>query len=188
MTNDLSSLCPICGEGHLQPRIGRSPVEYKGQTSEVEFHSSVCDACESEQLDAAQLRANKRAMVAFKKQVDGLLSGAEVRALREKLGLSQADAAKVFGGGPVAFSKYESDDVAQSEAMDKLLRLAAEIPAAFEVLTHRVDDGSVATSMEWEEVRGWSVEISSESSTKRPQLRVVSSSTSVGEPHWSNAA
>ncbi len=190
MTNDSSSLCPICGEGHLQPRIGRNPVEYKRQTSEVEFHSSVCDACGSEQLDAAQLRANKRAMVAFKKQVDGLLSGAEVRALREKLGLSQADAAKVFGGGPVAFSKYENDDVAQSEAMDKLLRLAAEIPAAFEVLAQRMDAAPVVPSVDWEDVRGWSVEvdISAESSTKRPQLRVVSSSTSMDEPRWRNIA
>ncbi|HEC06256.1 MAG TPA: type II toxin-antitoxin system MqsA family antitoxin, partial [Thiolapillus brandeum] len=129
-------------------------------------------------------------MVAFKKQVDGLLSGAEVRALREKLGLSQADAAKVFGGGPVAFSKYESDDVAQSEAMDKLLRLAAEIPAAFEVLAQRMDAAPVVSPVDWEEVRGWSVEvdISAESSTKRPQLRVVSSSTSMDEPRWRNIA
>lgn len=40
----------------------------------------------------------------------------------------------MFGGGPVAFSKYESDDVMQSDAMDKLLRLAAEVPAALDKL------------------------------------------------------
>jgi len=31
--------------------------------------------------------------------------------------LSQSVAAQVFGGGPVAFSKYENDDVSQSEPM-----------------------------------------------------------------------
>ena len=91
----------------------------------------------SEQSDAVQLRTNKRAIVAFKKQVDGLLTGAQVRAIRERLDINQAKAARIFGGGPVAFSKYESDDVAQSEAMDKLLRLAVELPAAFNQLTEK---------------------------------------------------
>lgn len=34
----------------------------------------------------------------------------------------------MFSGGLVAFSKYESDDVVQSGAIDKLLRLAAAQP------------------------------------------------------------
>ena len=76
-------------------------------------------------------------MVAFKKRVDGLLTGSEVKSLRERLGLRQSDAARIFGGGPVVFSKYESDDVAQSEAMDRLLRVATEVPGAFEYLTKR---------------------------------------------------
>lgn len=131
---DSNNGCPICGEGNLQPKVGKNLVEYKGQSTEITFQYSVCDACGSEQSDAAQLRANKRAMVAFKKGVDGLLTGAEVRAIRERLRLSQTEAAKVFGGGPVAFSKYESDDVTQSEAMDKLLRLADAVPSAFNFL------------------------------------------------------
>ncbi|WP_286790788.1 MULTISPECIES: type II TA system antitoxin MqsA family protein [unclassified Pseudomonas] len=77
-----------------------------------------------------QLRDNKRALMAFKKQIDGLLSGSEIRALRENLRITQSEAARIFGGGPVAFAKYEADDVAQSESMDKLLRLALEVPDA----------------------------------------------------------
>jgi len=136
---DPNNLCPICGEGNLQPTVGKNLVEYKGQSAEINFLYSVCNACGSEQSDAVQLRDNKRAMVAFKKKVDGLLTGTEVRALRERLSLSQTEAAKVFGGGPVAFSKYESDDVTQSEAMDKLLRVAVEDRAAFDFLAKRAD-------------------------------------------------
>ncbi|MDO3377821.1 type II toxin-antitoxin system MqsA family antitoxin [Geoalkalibacter halelectricus] len=135
--NDPSQICPLCAEGCLHAQIGKNRVEYKGQTAELDLHYSLCDACGSEQSDAAQLRTNKRAMMAFKKQVEGLLSGAEVRALRERLGINQAQAAQLFGGGPVAFSKYESDDVAQSEAMDKLLRLVADIPEALDYLKRR---------------------------------------------------
>lgn len=130
-------ICLICGEGHLEVRVDKNLVEYKGRSTELDAHYSVCDSCGSEQADAEQARQNKRAMLAFKKKVDGLLTGKEIRALRNRLGINQSQAAAIFGGGPVAFSKYESDDVAQSEAMDKLLRLVEEVPAAFKYLVQR---------------------------------------------------
>ena len=129
--------CPICEGGNLSERIGKNRVDYKGKTTELDLHFSVCDSCGSEQTNAQQVRMNKRYMAAFKKQVDGLLTGSEVKSVREKLGLTQASAAKIFGGGPVAFSKYESDDVTQSEAMDKLLRVAVEVPEVFVYLAER---------------------------------------------------
>ena len=132
--NDSKKLCPICEEGYLKPELGSNTVEYRGRSDNLEFHFSVCDACGSEQSDVDGLRKNKRATIKFRKRVDGLLTGAQVRSIRKKLGLSQAEAARIFGGGPVAFSKYESDDVTQSAAMDKLLRLANEIPEAAKFL------------------------------------------------------
>jgi len=60
--------------------------------------------------------------------MDGLLTAQEIVALRNKLGLTQQDAAKIFGGGTNAFSKYERSEVIQSAAMDKLMRAALEIP------------------------------------------------------------
>jgi HTH-type transcriptional regulator/antitoxin MqsA len=79
----------------------------------------------------AESKLNKRIVMAFRKQVDGLLTGGEITALRKQYKLTQAQAAQLFGGGPVAFSKYENDDVAQSEAMDTLLRLVRRSPEAF---------------------------------------------------------
>jgi HTH-type transcriptional regulator/antitoxin MqsA len=70
-------------------------------------------------------------MQEFKKEVDGLLTGKEIKELRSRFRITQAQAAKIFGGGPVAFSKYEADDVSQSEPMDKLLRVALSVPGAF---------------------------------------------------------
>ena len=74
--------------------------------------------------------------MAFRKSVDGLLTGTEIVALRKQYSLTQDQAAQLFGGGPVAFSKYENDDVSQSEAMDSLLRLVRESEAAFGVLVN----------------------------------------------------
>lgn len=134
--------CPICEEGFLKPRIDMDRVEYRDHNTELELHYSLCDTCGSEQANMEQLRVNKRIMVAFRKRVDGLLSGSEVREIRKSLKLNQNEAARIFGGGPVAFSKYENDDIAQSESMDRLLRLSREIPSAFEFLCLRSSIGS----------------------------------------------
>jgi len=137
MTTCARIVCRICGDGHFDSRVKKNNIGYKEVESELDLMYSVCDVCGSEQAAGNQLRTNKRAMIKFKKIVDGLLTGEQVRAVREKLKLSQSDAAKVFGDRPVAFPKYESDDVAQSEAMDKVLRLASELPIAFEYLARK---------------------------------------------------
>jgi len=134
------SVCPICEEGRLIAIEDMDDAEYRGVTRCLPLHYSECDACGSETATPEQTRHNKRAMIAFKKEVDGLLTGQEIVVLRKRLGLTQAQAAKLFGGGPVAFSKYEKDDVTQSESMDKLLRMADKIPAVMPTLANEVGE------------------------------------------------
>jgi HTH-type transcriptional regulator / antitoxin MqsA len=127
-------VCSVCGDGTVT--LKRSTIEstYKDKVETVAFQLLACDSCGSEFAGPAEALANKRSVLAFRKRVDGLLSGQEIRALRERLGLSQKQAAQLFGGGPVAFSKYENDDVAQAESMDKLLRLAGSVPGVVAAL------------------------------------------------------
>ncbi len=146
MTN-IENRCPICEEGVLTAHNGFEEQEYRSQTSSIPFTYSECDTCGSEHANAAQTRTNKRAMLAFKKEVDGILTGQEVKALRKRYELTQAQAASIFGGGPVAFSKYESDDVMQSEPMDNLLRVASQIPYAVAWLAQRAGEQAVATNL-----------------------------------------
>jgi len=133
---DTKELCPICGEGHVTHHVDQFESEYKGQKAMLPSHYKLCDTCHSDFAGAAEGKLNKRAIMAFRKSVDGLLTGAEIVALRKQYGLTQDQAAKLFGGGPVAFSKYENDDVSQSESMDSLLRLVRESEAAFGVLVN----------------------------------------------------
>ncbi|MBA8870139.1 MULTISPECIES: type II toxin-antitoxin system MqsA family antitoxin [Pantoea] len=129
------TLCPVCEQGILAPEQDQNPVTYKGITKVLPMRLSVCSCCGSETATTADLRENKRIANEFKKKVDGLLTGCELRHLRtEQWCISQDMASKIFGGGPKAFSKYESDDVVQSEAMDKLLRIAASVPEVLDVL------------------------------------------------------
>ena len=125
------ALCPICGEGNVTDHVDRVEHAYKGQKSMLPLHYQTCDVCTSDFAGAHESKLNKRGMMAFRKSVDGLLTGAEIAALREQYKLTQDQAARLFGGGPVAFSKYENDDVSHSESMDCLLRLARDSGDAF---------------------------------------------------------
>lgn len=60
-----------------------------------------------------------------------ILTPLVIKAIREACGLSQQDAARVFGGGAKAFEKYEAGEVVPSAAMTRLLLLAAKRPALF---------------------------------------------------------
>lgn len=131
---DKLEVCNLCGEGHVIAQNELVENEYKGQTKQLPQRFKFCAHCGSDFVGAVEAKFNKRAIIAWRKQVDGLLTGAEISDLRIQYGLTQGQAASLFGGGPVAFSKYENDDVAQSEAMDTLLRLVRASPEAFRAL------------------------------------------------------
>lgn len=131
---ETKELCPICGEGHVTSHVEMVESEYKRQTKALALHYRMCDTCHADFAGAPESKLNKRGVIAFRKAVDGLLTGDEICAIRDKYKITQGQAARLFGGGPVAFSKYENDDVAQSESMDTLLRLVRRSTEAFWVL------------------------------------------------------
>ena len=131
MADETHEACAGCGVGRLHPRVTRDTVEYKGQTTEMDLHYYLCDNCGSEIGTLEHVNQNAKLMTIFCKKVDGLLSGAEIRIIRERLGLSQEEAARIFKGDPIPFHKYEEDRKPHSEETDKLLRQAAANPQAF---------------------------------------------------------
>lgn len=171
---DDKTLCPLCGEGHVTPRTEATVTEYHGQKGTVTLRYTECDVCGSEMTGDADGRANKRAVLRFRKQVDGLLTGTEIRAIREQYGLTQAQAAKLFGGGPVAFSKYENDDVSHSESMDTLLRLVRRCEEAYWEL---VDEKQMAELLHLRPSHGTQYKI------VRQVVPVIFAAQYFGEPH-----
>ncbi len=118
--------CANCGASELQFLTEAETFNYKGQALTVDVDYSVCTHCGAEAILPEQIKRNDCRVRDAWRKADGLLSGEEISALRKKLRLTQQEAAKVFGGGVNAFSKYERGEVIQSEGMDKLMRLALE--------------------------------------------------------------
>jgi len=144
------TLCPLCGEGQVTSHCEEVAQTYAGHEGMVPMYFRSCSHCGSDFAGTEESLLNKRAMMAFRKRVDGLLSGARVAAVRQKYSITQAQAARLFGGGPVAFSKYENDEVAQSAAMDTLLRLVETNESAFWTLVDQkaMRDAFVRTTVQ----------------------------------------
>ncbi|MDO9010191.1 MAG: type II toxin-antitoxin system MqsA family antitoxin [Gallionella sp.] len=151
-------ICPICDEGILQARTYGRDMQHKGVNISVEgLQYDYCLDCEAEMTSPVQLDQNakiiREAFIAERARVkceQNLLTGTQIRRVREQLGITQKQASKIFGGGPTAFAKYEAEDVVQSAGMDKLLRLASEVPAATEWLLDRAGEGINRVHMEHE--------------------------------------
>ena len=138
--------CVMCGSDSLRLDKSKKSVEIEGTATDVPFHIHWCESCGSEMALNEDLRFNARAMRQVRKKHYGVLTGEEVRTIRKKLGLSQDQAAKIFGGGPVAFSKYENDEITQSEAMDRLLWISGMFPFLVTLLADRHQVAITATS------------------------------------------
>jgi HTH-type transcriptional regulator/antitoxin MqsA len=128
--------CPICGApGTLTAESYDGDIKHNGHVLTVRgLERSRCSACSAAPVMTNQIRRNQIVIADAKRRSDGLLSGDEIRRIRERLGLSQSAAASVFGGGGNAFSKYERGEVLQSVPMDRLLRIAVDLPGAMSVL------------------------------------------------------
>lgn len=121
-------LCGACGEGSLVTTQGVRSVEYLGKSDLICQKSHKCDCCGAALFDEADVRENRRAWVRFKKQIENVPLGCEIATMRVRANLTQKDAGELFGGGPVAFSKYENDDLMPDGAMTNLLKLAIAYP------------------------------------------------------------
>jgi len=129
----------MCGNDDLHLDESEKLVKIEGTEVNVPFHLHWCEACGSEIALNEDLRFNARAMRQARKKHYGFLTGEEVRIIRKQLGLSQEQAAQLFGGGPVAFSKYENDEVTQSEAMDRLIWLVGSFPELVRLIAAHVN-------------------------------------------------
>lgn len=143
--NTESLICDDCEVGTLRPSIYADDFKHGDGTIHVEgLECHICDRCGADPVFADQARRNHCKINDARRVADGMLSGAQIRSVRTNLGMTQAVAGEVIGGGPMAFSKYERGEIVQSAVMDNFLRVLAIYPFIVDTLRAWQANGSAA--------------------------------------------
>ena len=139
--------CAVCGAGNLVRATRDLPYTYKGRTIVIRgVKGQYCSNpdCREIIMDSDESARASREMLSFNKKVNGQLAPIDLLVnVRRRLKLTQRQAARVFGGGPNAFSRYESGKTKPPVALiqlfgilDKHPELLAEI-ASMEAVTRK---------------------------------------------------
>lgn len=117
--------CPNCGHAPLREETITDRFEYRPDGEEpltVEVQDvpvEVCPKCGEKYLGPAAVRVQHAAVC----RALGLLTPAEIQAIRERLGPTQAEFARLTGIGEATISRWERGRILPNRAMDRYLRL-----------------------------------------------------------------
>ena len=120
--------CLNCGKGILRHAVKSVPYEYKGHATLVpKVAGWHCAHCHEVEFDPGE---GKRFAEAIKRIAGGIdaAEAAELARIRKKLKLTQLEAARITGGGPNAFSRYELGKARPLPAETNLFRLLDRHP------------------------------------------------------------
>lgn len=138
--------CASCGTRNGMTRFEKETftIRHENFTAKVPGLSGWrCGACEEIEFDP-------QSAVKYAEAGDELVLKArehtqqEIRRIRKKLHLNQAQAAKLTGGGHNAFSRYESGEVTPMPAVVNLLKLLDYEPKLLDVLDSSVTEVHIA--------------------------------------------
>lgn len=128
----MNTVCPICGEMSLVAKHGEyrhePPANIPGGTMVVPAADwEECTACKERILSLAleaELDAQRYRRL-------GLLTPAEIKAIRVRAGLSQVAMAQEIGVGDKTYARWESGTMMHNRGNDNLIRLVAFNPGQF---------------------------------------------------------
>ena len=128
--------CPTCETGKLVAAVRDVPYMYKGKKTAIKaVKGRFCDnpKCREVVVDRDESVRTSKEMLEFNKKVNAELTPIDLLTrVREQLNLTQQQAAKVFGGGPNAFSRYESGKTKPPVALIKLFAVLNRHPDLFQ--------------------------------------------------------
>ncbi|HQW57637.1 MAG TPA: type II toxin-antitoxin system MqsA family antitoxin [Gammaproteobacteria bacterium] len=128
--------CPACGKGNLLKKVKSQMFTYKGSSIMLEQPGLWCNQCDDGILSGQDIEVTEKSFEEFKAKVDGLLSPDDIRRIRRYiLGLTQQQAAEIFGGGKNAFSRYESGEIKPSLPLSNLLKMFERHPEDIKYFT-----------------------------------------------------
>lgn len=126
--------CPKCGTS-MREKQGRLKFPVNGKEIAVPQSPHLsCPRCHEVVLrfdDARRLR--QRALEIYRQKY-GLLSADEIRSIRERFALTQAELARLLRLGANTISRWEAGRNVQTASMDMLLRMIRDVPGTLDYL------------------------------------------------------
>ncbi|NTF06835.1 type II toxin-antitoxin system MqsA family antitoxin [Agrobacterium rubi] len=132
----MSDICMCCDSGARMNAFSNEThrIEHRGLAVEVDGLSGVrCPTC-------GEIEYHAQSAERYATASDSLVlearrtTGDELRRIRKKLGINQAEASKLTGGGHNAFSRYETGKVTPTPAVINLFRMLEKHPEEVEEL------------------------------------------------------
>jgi putative zinc finger/helix-turn-helix YgiT family protein len=126
--------CPTCGTSMVEKRATlRLPVNGEEIAVPAAAHLG-CPKCGEILLRYQDSKRLGEDAIAIYRKKHGLLSADQIRAIRERFELTQADLARLLRLGANTVSRWESGRNVQTAAMDILLRLLRDLPGSLDYL------------------------------------------------------
>jgi putative zinc finger/helix-turn-helix YgiT family protein len=126
--------CPECGSA-MKERRAKLKLPVNGEEIAVPDTTHLsCPKCHEVVLrfdDARRLR--QRALEIYRAKY-GLLTADEIRSIRERHGLTQAEMARLLRLGANTISRWEAGRNVQTASMDMLLRMIRDLPGSLDYL------------------------------------------------------
>ena len=130
---------PICPNTRAPMHRDTRPMTltYKGESATFDMPGWYCATSDESIHTGTDMVVSDRILNRLKAVVEGLLAAEDIRRIRKKLRLTQAEAGAIIGGGPRAFQKYEAGDLLPSRAISSALMLLDRHPEGMEILRGR---------------------------------------------------
>ncbi|MFV2015778.1 MAG: type II toxin-antitoxin system MqsA family antitoxin [Candidatus Heimdallarchaeota archaeon] len=131
------NVCPICDGRQIKEKRVTKKYEYKGQVQQIpNYLLHHCKTCNESFVNEETIKDTEKEIRDFRREVDGLLTSAEIRRIRERFGYTQVGFGEALGVGKITFNRYENGRVTQNKSTDIMLRaldlLADLFPSALE--------------------------------------------------------
>jgi len=126
--------CPRCATTMVERRLTlKVPVNGEDVSVPAALHLR-CPRCDEVVLGFTESRRLQEDAIELYRKKHGLLSADEIRAIRQRFGLTQSDLARLLHLGANTVSRWESGRNVQTQAMELLLRLLRDLPGSFDYL------------------------------------------------------
>lgn len=126
--------CPEYGNP-MREKKGRLTLPVNGEEIVVAGSPHLsCPKCDEVVLRFDDARKLRQRVLEIYRQTYGLLSAEEIRSIRERFGLTQAELVRLLRLGANTISRWEAGRNVQTASMDMLLRVIRDLPGSLDYL------------------------------------------------------